>query len=361
MSTHAARIAELRKTVLNFFGVDARTDQERAGTEFVHFAKYLMLAKGSLFGALELAEEKRALPRIKEVLKAAATAGTTTNSTWAAPLSAYTQIADGFLASLRNVGVFDAALLSMKNVPMKSQVTVTTLGATAASIGEGQVKVISKLALANSQMDPLKACAICVVADDLLKMSGNLGTNLLNAELSGAVAAETDAAFIREITSGVSSISSSGTTATAILSDIGNALGALSLNSQSKVFLAVDPGTAKLWALTLNANGSFPGLTINGGTLMGCTVVPTDALSSTLVAFDATQLAANGGTVELDASNQSSIQMDAQPDSPPSGSTPVVSFWENNLTGMRATRYFGAERLGSNAVSKVTGVANSPA
>jgi len=195
----------------------------------------------------------------------------------------------------------------------------------------------------------------------LLKVSGAFATNLFAVELSGAVAKETDAAFISEITNGVSTIASAGATAAAIPTDIGNALGALTLNAQSRVYLAVDLGTAKLWALTLNASGNFRALTINGGNLMGCTVVPTDALTNTLVAFDASQLAANGGTIELDASNQAAIQMDSQPDSPPTASTPATSFWQNNLTGMRATRYFGVERLGSAAVSKVTGVADSPA
>ena len=244
---------------------------------------------------------------------------------------------------------------------MKTQITVVTVGITAASVGEGGPKTISKLTLGNSQLDPIKAIAIVVASDDLLKAAGPLATNLFAQELSNAVAVETDTRFLAEITSGVSTIPSAGTTAAAILQDIGNALGSLIINAQSRVYIAVPPGTAKLWALTLNGSGTFPALTINGGSIAGVTVVPTDALSNLMVAFDATQLAANSGTIELDISNQAAIQMDATPDSPPSASTVATSFWQNNLTGLRAERYFGVERLRAGAVSMVGSIANSPA
>jgi hypothetical protein len=218
--------------------------------------------------------------------------------------------------------------------------------------------------LANSQLDPIKSVAILVATDELLKASGALATNLFAAELAGAIAAETDRSFLAEITAGVSPITPSGTTTiAAVLADIGAALGALALGSKSKAFLVVDQGTAKLWSLMFSASGtqSFPQMTIGGGMIAGCTVVVSDGLSGTLIAFDAAQLAANGGNIELDASNQAAIQMDSQPDSPASASTVITDFCSLNLTGLRATRYFGVERLGANAVSKATGIANSPA
>ena len=223
------------------------------------------------------------------------------------------------------------------------------------------MKVISKLQLANAQLDPIKAVGIVIVADELLRAVGALASNLFAAELANAVAVETDRIFLAEISSGVTPITSSGTTAVAILTDIGNALGGLMINAQLRVFIAADPGTVKLWALLLNATGNFGGLGINGGSLMGVTVIPTDALTSQFVAVDAGQIAASAGTLELDASGEAAIQIDSAPDSPATASTPATSFWQSNLTGLRATRYFGAERLRSGAVSVVTGAANSPA
>jgi hypothetical protein len=86
--------------------------------------------------------------------------------------------------------------------------------------------------------------------------------------------------------------------------------------------------------------------------------------SGSIVAFDATQIAMNSASIEIEGSDAATIQMDTAPDSPPSPSTPAVSFFQNNLTGLRATRYFGAERLRAGAVSVISGVsyggANSP-
>jgi len=109
---------------------------------------------------------------------------------------------------------------------------------------------------------------------------------------------------------------------------------------------------------------AFPTVTISGGDYAGATIIPTDALSGQIVAFDATQVAAGSNGIELDSSNQVAIQVDSAPDSPPLASTPQTSFWQNNLTGLRATRYFGCERLRTSAVAVVNtsyGSANSPA
>jgi len=116
--------------------------------------------------------------------------------------------------------------------------------------------------------------------------------------------------------------------------------------------------------ITSTGEQAFPTIGINGGIYAGATVLVSDNATGKIIAIDASQIAANGGTVELDSSNQVAIQLDSQPDSPPSASTPATSFWQNNLTGLRATRFWGGERLRSGAVSVINGVSytgNSPA
>ncbi len=56
--------------------------------------------------------------------------------------------------------------------------------------------------------------------------------------------------------------------------------------------------------------------------------------------------------------------MNTAPDSPPTTSTVLTSLWQHNLTGLKAVRYFGAERLRDTAVAVISGVGysgNSPA
>jgi hypothetical protein len=202
--------------------------------EFCDVAKYLALAKGSPRNAERLVEHHRIPPHLKEVLKAAVEPGSTTG--WGQQLANYNLLADAFLTSLRNVGVFDALLSFTKQVPLHTQIAITTLGATAASVGQGQAKLVSKLSLANSAIQERKAVAIVVVTDELLRASG-IAAKLFATELSLAVASETDSQFLAVITSGVSPTNSNGGTAIACAQDLAAALGGLNLDAQSKVFI----------------------------------------------------------------------------------------------------------------------------
>lgn len=334
--------------------------------EFCHVAKWIAAGRGQIGNSVNLATNARATPRIIEAVKALASAGSTTDGAWAAPL-AYQKLAESFLASLKNFGVFDSALPFAKPVPLNVQVTVVTLGATGSTVGQGQAKIISKLQLANTALTPRKAVAIIVTSDELLKMGGALASRLFAQELQRAVVAETDAQFLSVITAGITPVSSSGSTAIAIGQDFANAFAALDLGNDSKVFVAMNPDDVKHVAVQIASTGerAFPGVGIHGGDYAGATIIPSDAVSGQIIAFDATQIAMGSITIEIDSSNQAAIQMDSTPDSPPTASTNLVSLFQSNQTGLRAHRWFGCERLRTAAVSVISGVsygsANSPA
>ena len=300
-----------------------------------------------------------------EGIKSAVAAGTTSDSGFASPLS-YSELSDAFLSSLRNVGAFDSALPFAKQIPLNTRIAITTVGATAGSIAEGSNKIISKLTLAAQTLGIRKAVCILVAADELLRATG-VAQRLFSEELQRAVAAETDSAFLGVLTNGISGTASAGSNAFAIAQDFAALFAGLSLDSQSKVFIVAAPNDVKHIAVQISSTGqqAFPGVTINGGNYVGGTIIPSDAVSGQLIAFDSSQLAMASNGIELDASNQASIQMDSVPDSPPSASTPATSFWQMNFTGLRATRYWGTERLRTTAVSVISNVsygsANSPA
>ena len=277
--TIAARIGQLAR------------DQEvnAKAMEFCQVAQCIALGQGQSRNAIMAAQKGPTTERVVEAVKTAVTPGSTGDGTWAAPL-AYQELADAFLVSLRNIGVFDAALPFAVDVPMNMQVAVVTTGATAASIGEGQVKVISKISLSASALTPRKAVAILVATTELLRAGGAKVSRLFRQELSRAVAAETDSKFLSVISTGITPTSSTGSNAVAIAADMGALLGALSLGVGSKVFIAMSPGDVKHFAIQIGTTGErvFPGLTINGGDYAGATVIPTDALSGSIIAFDAT-------------------------------------------------------------------------
>ena len=97
--------------------------------------------------------------------------GTSGDGTWAAPLD-YQTLSDAFLASLRNVSLFDGMLAYAVDVPLNQLVNVVTTGATAASTGEGQVKVLSRIALSAQALTPRKAVAIIAVTSELMRTGG---------------------------------------------------------------------------------------------------------------------------------------------------------------------------------------------
>ena len=308
-------------------------------------------------------KENRATKEVVQFVRAAVEAGQTGN--WGADLVAYGLFAEAFVESLRNVGVFDLALPLMRRVPLHSQLVLVTTGAVGAVTPQAQAKVISKLALASDQVDEKKALAIVFASDEVTKVSA-VANDLFSAELSSAVALKTDEGFLNEITSGLSPTASNGGTAIAIQQDLYALLAALTLDARSQVIIAMDPNAVKHMAIATTSTGAraFPEMGVKGGVVAGCTIVPSDAATQKMIAFDANQIAGNSGTVALDTSREATINFSDAPDSPPSTSTPYVSFWQGNLVGLKAERFWGATRLRDTAVAVVSNViytGNSPA
>ena len=251
----------------------------------------------------------------------------------------------------------------MKGVSLHQQIVVASGGATATTVPEGTPKPIAKLQFSANAITENKTVCIVAITNELLR---NSNSKLFAQELTRAVASATDTAFVDRITLGISPTASNDGTSIAILQDLAALLAALALDSSSKVFLIVSSDIAKHWAVATNATGelAFPQMTPMGGTIQGMDVLVSDGVSSQIIAVDASQIAAAGGTIELDGSGSASVQMDSAPDSPPTAATNLLSFWQMNLAGLRATRYWGAERLRTGAVSVISNVAysgNSPA
>src|SRR5262245_23644836 len=280
--TIAERIGALNK--------EQQTNQ--LALDFIRVVRRIAGEKFNCGFALERAKAEQALPHIQDCIKAISQVGGI-GGAWGGELSQFQNMADGFLASLRNFGVFDRALPSMKQVPLRTNIAVLTTGATATTVPESAPKPISRLTLAQSQLEVLKSICILVSTQELLRQSGGLATRLFAQELANAVAVETDRQFLAEITSGAASISSSGSSATALIADLESLISMLTLSAQSKVFIAMGATTASYWFTALNNNSSFANFGLSGGTVGGIEFVVSDGVSAgQIVAFDAAQIAA---------------------------------------------------------------------
>lgn len=351
--------------------VSASLEPAARARDFVSLARVIALSKGGHWRLAEVAREAGLSSAVLEVLdaptkvydfsqrlKAAAATGSTSDSTWAAPLAAYEVLANAFLESLQNFGAFDRLLGSMRQVPIRTRVGASTAAASGSAVGQGMVKSISKLSLAGGMVDERKAVAILVLTEELARFGATAAGNLFAAELSNAVAVATDTEFVSVLTAGAPSIGSSGVTAEHVRNDLRGLLSLITTSARSALFLLMTSAVAKTLSIlhTSAGDSAFPGMTPGGGTIGGIEAVVSDGVpSATMVLVDAQQVAAASETIQLEAAREAAVQMDSAPDSPPSGTTNFLSLWQTNHVGLRAERFFGATKLTSSGAAVLTG------
>ena len=110
------------------------------------------------------------------------------------------------------------------------------------------------------------------------------------------------------------------------------------------------PGTAEHIAATIGgtAQVNVP-VSLFGTPLI---VSPTSPAQITLV--DPSQLLYSDGGVELDASDEITVQMDSAPTDPPVAATVTRSLWQNNEFGVKAMRYLAYLRGRDGSVAYMT-------
>jgi hypothetical protein len=346
--------------------------------QFINLARAVALGRGNHAAAQTVVHNKRVLmgPRIQAIMesshhiyemapdlaarqKAAVAAGTTADTGWALPLAEYQTLANAFLESLRSFGAFDAMLPAMRVVPLRTRIGASTVGITGSTVPQGQIKPISKLSLTGTQIDEVKASAILVVTDELTRFGDKAAGDLFAVELSNAVAVETDETFISVLTSGATSFASGGFTAENVRNDLRGMLAAITTNARSQLFLLMTSTIAKALAVlhTNAGDAAFPGMNYNGGTIGGIQAVLSDGVpAATMLLVDAQQVAAASDTVVLSSSNQAIVALDTAPDSPAVAGTVMTSLWQNNMTGLKAERFFGVQKLTTTGVCVLTGI-----
>jgi hypothetical protein len=335
----------------------------RAG-EFVAIARCLMMSKGIVSEARQIAE-RRFTQRVVDVFQKAPVAPLTTTSS----LAEYTGTTSAFLEALRSTGAFDRMLPDMKQVPPRSRVVSTLLDATAFVHAEAAPKPISSLQLSGHQLAETEVAAIVVMSEELLNAMGPESGALIRRELAGAVASATDAEFIRLITSGLTPLTSAGATSNQIMQEISRLLNALDVDQASKVYILAEPNTVKTIATKVSGTTgmfAFPTMGVQGGTLAGIEVIPSDGVpSGQVIAIDAHSIAASTSALGMEILRQGDIQMSDAPDSPPTAATTRISLWQSNLVALLLRRHFGCELLRSTGAAMLSSVnyytSNSPA
>jgi HK97 family phage major capsid protein len=333
-------------------------DRETIGRtkEFAMLCRCAMLARGNIREAEMLARKDRAPERVVNVVRAAV--DPLSISSVGEVLAPFQLLAQAFLASLASVTAFDSMLPFMPPFPPRSKIVSTTTQITGVSLAERDVKRISSLSLAASDLDIAKAAGQFVISREAIQFGVEGALQYLENQLRLAVAGATDTQFLTLITSGATSIPSSGGNANGARLDLRAALQSINIGSGSRLFLIVHPDISAAWSVLGDSQGGvvFPLATYNGGTIGGIRIIASDSCpAQQIILADASRIAAFQEPLRVDASEQASIQMDSSPDSPPTASSNMLSLWQLNQVGIIIERFFGAKVLNTNAVVMVTG------
>jgi HK97 family phage major capsid protein len=361
------------------------------GIAMARYAMCLMAAKGKHDVAFRLAE--RHYPQTEAVvktlkaqseganlgqmmqLKSNIPAGTTTDSTWAAPLVYAQTFAGDFITYLRPKTLIGQA--QFRPIPFNVRIGGQTSGGTANWVGQGKAKPVTKFDFNATTVPFTKIAAIAVMTQELARFSDPSAEMLIRDALGESVIAKADNDLFDPDAAAVANVSPAGllngVTPVAGPSgpdadDIRCALARLwapwdSTNLGARPAYYTTPAAARRLAFARNALGNpeFPGVTPFGGVLDGVPLRVSQYLANNggsggapfiLVDESEVYLADDGG-VTLDASEEASIEMSDAPAAasgvPTASSVSVVSMWQTNSIALRAERFiwWGPRRSGA--------------
>lgn len=365
------------------------------GAAFVRFYCALAVSKGVVASAMAMAQQwKDSTPEVANFLayaekrggvtglyndngpmlqvKTAVAAGTTADSAWAAPLVQYDNMASEFVGLLRPQTIIGK--LKLRKVPFNIRFPSQSSGSTMAWVGQGLGKPVSKLQLATNTLGLAKAAGIVVVTKELAMLSTPDALDLVSSDMQKSMIAFSDVQFIdpgvaavanvnpASITNGLSSQNqATGTTLATFEVDWSTAITTM-INAEiplDDVVAIMTPYTAMRIGMLRDAGGNLAYATVGvkGGTIGGIPVitsnsVPHSTSAGSIIVFVAQNeiFMADEGGIEIDTSDQASIEM---VDNPSGAAAQLVSFWQNNLIGVRVERMMNWQRRRTAAVTYI--------
>jgi len=317
--------------------------------------------------------------KMQGLMKATVEAGTTLDTTWAAPLVQYQNFAGDFVEYLRPrtiLGQFGTnGIPSLNRIPFNVRIAGQTSGGQAYWVGEGAPKPLTAFDFNDTELRWNKIATIAVLTNELIRFSDPSAERLVRDGLAAAVIERADIDFVdpakaavanvspASITNGIVGITSSGNTADDIRADIA-ALWApfiAARNAPRNAVYLMDSTTALALSMMLNPLGQteFPGVTMNGGTFMGVPVIvsdylPVDSGGGMVILLNASDIwLADDGQVTIDASREASLQMLDNPTNNSATGTPttMVSMFQTNSTAFLAERFINWQRRRASAVA----------
>jgi HK97 family phage major capsid protein len=242
-------------------------------------------------------------------------------------------------------------------------------------VGEGKPKLLSAATGDSVTLTYTKVAAIAVITQELARFGNPSAEAWVRDELAKAVIARIDTDFIdpakavssyvnpASITNGLTALTSAGTSADNVRTDVQNLLEQYILNNLDPTDLVlIMPNTlAMVLSIMVNTLGQreFPNMTINGGSLLGIPVIASQYAASgasfgnMVIAVKANDVAlADDGRVTVDVSGEASLEMvdSSSQDATTGTGASLVSMFQTNSLAVRAEREIHWAKLRSTAV-----------
>lgn len=346
-------------------------DAVAAKKKGIAFVIYVMVLAANRGNTLEAAEQvKRFDPRIERVLRSAADAGTTTDPTWAGPLTDYASMSGEFIEALRPATI--TGRLEMLRVPFATRTLIEVSAGNASWAGQARPKNVSAMSLDTRQLGIAKIVTIRPFTNELTKFWTPAGAELIRRSLIKDVARFQNEQFINPLVAAVPDVSpasvtfgattrhSTGGTVAQVTADATAMMGDFvdAENDLTSGVWIMHPRTALSLSTLRDSGGAraFPGINVLGGEFLGMPVITSAAVplvgspaDSFIVLLDASRiLLADDGLITVDASRDASIQMVSDAET---GAAQLISCWQNGLTAVRCERYINYARADNSAVA----------
>lgn len=334
------------------------------GTTFARYAMALASARGEVSRAVEIASKRwKDSPEVAIALKAAMDPGTTTDTTWAAPLAELTVLASEFVELLYPLTIL-GRLPGLRRIPFQVKIPRATAGSTVGWVGQNAPKPVSEMAFDTLTLGFAKIAGIVVLTEELVRFSTPSAEAEVRNNMLEVVAQFMDKQFIDPTVAAVNNVSPASVTngvtprvstgggnptvaqVTADVKAILSNIASTDINIGSAVWV-MNPRTALTLSMLRTSQDvfAFPGLTMQGGTFFGIPVItsnnvplssPTgDSTIIVLIVANEVYLADDGAT-SIDVSRDASLQLNSTPSA---GAQALVSLWQNNLVGLKAERF----------------------
>lgn len=356
------------------------------GAAFTRYCMSLAAAKGNALAAVEIAKSRwKDSPEVEAVLRAAVSAGTTTDTTWAAPLAQYRDMAAEFIELLRPETLL-GRMTGFRRVPFLVRMPRQTAGATAGWVGQGAPKPVRELAFDSVTIPHTKIAVIVAITEELARFSTPSAEATVRQDLISTIAQYMDQQMVDPTVAAVNDVSpasitnsgvdaswidSTGDTVAQITNDLNSALTRMAVANvgMRNRYWLLHPRTENFLRTLRTSQDVFAFRDeMNTGRLLGVpfvssanmplrdqsSPVSTGTLETYIVLVEASEIfLADDGEVMIDVSREASLQMN---DAPSAGAQSLVSLWQNNMIGIRAERYVYWQRRREEAVVTIRGV-----